>query len=843
MTGAVRIAWRNLRQGVRGFRIFLICIILGVSAITGINALSRALSDGLASQGRVLLGGDITVSRMHRDADSNELAMLDAIGHRSRQASMRAMATADDKAALVDLKAVDDAYPLVGTLQIEPPLPLTAALQSHDGVFGAIADPALFARLNLKAGDVIRIGDVTLKLVAQIISEPDRIGAGISFGPRLIISHAALAATQLIGPGSLVRYSYHVILPDGTNADQAVRRAVDQLTQNFADAGFEIRNRMAASPQLEKNIERFTQFLAIVGLTALIVGGAGVANAVQAHLDRRRNTFAILKTLGARGGTVFAIALIEVMTLALLGTVIGLVIGNALPFMIAMLAASWLPVTLAPTVAPDLVIYGTLYGLLTALTFSLWPLSRVHDIQVASLFRDQIAARKQWPRARYQIALGASMTGLVSVILLTSYNLRIAGFALLGMAATFIVMRGVASGVTQIAKRLPRFGGTITRLAIGNIYRPGALTPTLMLSLGVSIGLLVTIALVDSNLRQQLTRSLPDRAPSFFFVDIPARDLEKFSNFLSKEAPDGKVERVPMLRGRITQIKDVKAENAKVSDDAAWVLDGDRGITFSSTIPTGSTLTEGEWWSDDDQGPPLVSIEADIAKGLDLKLGDPITVNVLGRSITARIANLRKVEWQSLGINFVLVFSPNTFVGAPTTWLATLALPPASTIESETGLLVASAKQFPAVTAIRVKEALDTINDVVRQLMIAIRGAAGLTIFASILVLAGALGSGQRMRIHDAVILKTLGATRRVLIAAYALEYGLLATIASCFGLLIGSVAGFAIVHFAMRLSFGFFPFEASFTILIAIVGTILIGLIGTWSVLGETPARHLRAE
>lgn len=843
MTGALRIALRNLRHGVSGFRIFLICIALGVSAITGINALSRALSDGLSSQGRALLGGDISISRMHRDMEPQDIGTITALGALSHQASLRAMATAGEKAALVDLKAVDDTYPLVGTLESEPALPIIDALAKQGDAFGAIADPALLARLEIKTGDTIRIGDVALVIRARIVSEPDRIGAGISFGPRLIISHDALAATQLVGPGSLVRYSYRIDLPDGANDDDAVRRMVDRLAQSFAESGFEIRNRMAASPQLEKNIERFTQFLAIVGLTALVVGGAGVANAVQAHLDRRRNTFAILKTLGASGGKVFAIALIEVMALACLGTIIGLVIGSALPFVVAKLAASLLPVTLEPTLAPDLLASGALYGLLTALAFSLWPLARVHDIQVAALFRDTVAGKSQLPRLRYLVMLIASLAGLAVAVIATSYSMRIAIFALLGMAATFILMRLVASGVMILARHLPRFGGTITRLAIGNIHRPGALTPTLMLSLGLSIGLLVTIALTDANLRQQLTRSLPERAPSFFFVDIPARDLDRFSKFLADETQDSKIEQVPMLRGRITQIKDVKAQDAKASEDAAWVLDGDRGITFSETIPAGSTLTEGEWWAPDYQGKPLVSMEAEIAKGLNLKLGDTITVNVLGRSLTATIANLRKVEWQSLGINFVLVFSPNTFAGAPSTWLATLALPAATSVTEESRLLASSAKQFPAVTAIRIKEALQTINDLVGQLMIAIRGAAGLTIFASILVLAGALGSGQRMRIRDAVILKTLGATRKKLIAAYALEYGLLASIAAVFGLLAGSIASWLIVELAMKLSFKFFLFETSLTILFSIIGTVIIGLVGTWSVLGERPARHLRAE
>lgn len=838
-----RLAFRNLRQGLRGFGIFLACIALGVTTIVGIESLSRSLADGLAAEGRTILGADISLSRMHRPATDAEQAIFSHIGQVSEIASLRGMAASDQGAALVDIKAVDETYPSIGAIELDPPQSVNAALSFQDGAFGAFADLALFSRLDLKPGSTIKLGDAKIRLSAILVSEPDRIGSGLTFGPRLVLSPAALTASGLVQPGSLVRYTYRLLVHDGQNDDMAIRDKVALLTHTLSDSGFEIRSRLNASPQLSKNIERFTQFLTFVGLTALIVGGTGVANAVSAYLDRRRNSMAILKALGASGTTVFTIAFIEIIGLAIVGIVIGLIIGAALPFVVTYLAAPLLPFPLEPKLYGGRLFIGALYGILTAITFSLGPLGRVHDIPVAALFRDAVADDKSWPRLRYLLGAIAAAMALSSAVIFFSFDRFLASMGVVGTLIAFVVLRLVASVIMALAKRLPRPKKTEFRLALSNIYRPGALTPSLVLSLGLGVTLLVAISLIDANISRQLTKSLPERAPSFFFVDIPGRDLERFDQFLHSAAGDATIVHVPMLRGRITELKGVKAENAKSSEDASWVLEGDRGITFSDRVPDGSTLVAGDWWSADYKGPPLVSLEADIAKGLGLHLGDEISVNVLGRTMTATIASLRRVDWQSMGINFVMVFSPNTFSGAPASYLATLTSKGASDAKNEASLLNQSAKAFPAVSAIRVKEALDAINELVAKLVLGIRGASAITVVAGILVLAGALGAGQRNRIRDAVILKTLGATRNRLLLSYCMEYGIIGFAAALFGLLAGTGAAFAVVVFAMKSGFVFASLPAIGTMVLATAATVLIGLIGTWRVLDEKPSAHLKGQ
>ena len=360
------------------------------------------------------------------------------------------------------------------------------------------------------------------------------------------------------------------------------------------------------------------------------------------------------------------------------------------------------------------------------------------------------------------------------------------------------------------------------------------------MSLGLGLALLVTVTLIDGSIRRQLTDSLPAAAPSFFFLDVPNRDGAAFDTFLRERTPEAAIERVPMLRGRIVSLRGIAAADYPAPPEAEWVLRGDRGITFAERPPEGSTVTAGAWWDADHDGPPLVSFDQELAGELGLSIGDAVEVNVLGRAITAEIANFRTVEWESLGINFVMVFSPDTFRGAPYSYLATLTSPD-GTEEAERGLLRAVADAFPSVTAVRVKEALETINRLVGDLALGIRAASGITILASILVLGGALAAGHRHRVYDAVILKTLGAVRARLLAAFAIEYLLLGFATALFGLVAGGLAAWVIVTEVMDLDFHFDAAGAALAAGSALVITVALGLAGTWRILGEAPARHLR--
>ncbi len=838
-TLTLRLALRELRGGVRGFYIFIACLALGVMAIAAVGSLTGALTEGLADQSRVILGGDVAFSLIQREVSPAERAFLVAHGDLSVAATGGPRPRpGDGRAALVEVKAVDGAYPLYGGVTVEPAGDLAGQLARRGDAFGVVADPALLARLNLQPGDRVTIGAATFELRAALKSEPDKLAGGIGFGPRLMMSDEALVATGLVQPGSLVRWIYRLRFP-ASAAD--VGATIDAAKAQFPEAGWEIRNRDNAAPQLERNIERFSQYLTLVGLTALLIGGVGVANSARYFLDRKRNVMAILKSVGATGARVVAVYFIEVLIVAAIGVTIGLAAGAALPFGIAAVFGAISPLPLAPAVYPGQLALAAAYGLLTAAMFSLWQLGRAHDVPVAALFRDQVAPLRLMPRRRYVIAVAVIAAAFVILAVTAAFDRRIAMIFIVAAVAVFGFLRLIASLVMIVASRAPRPQITVLRLAISNIFRPGALTPTVVMSLGLGLALLVTILEVDANLSRQFTAVLPERAPSFFFIDIPSDAAEQFDAVVHNAAPGAKLERVPMLRGRIVSARGVPAEELKPKPEAAWALQSDRGMTFTSQVPAGSRLVAGEWWTPDYSGPPLVSLERQIADGLGLKIGDDITVNVLGRNLTARIASLRAVDWNSLGINFVLVFSPTALRGAPHMEIATATYPDGGTAGEETALLKAVLDALPGVTAVRVKDALDAVAAVVMNLVLAVRAASSITLISAVMVLGGALAAGHRHRVYDAVILKTLGATRLQLMSAYAVEYLLLGAATVLFGVVAGSIAGWRIVTDLMTLPFHWQSGPSIAAAVIAVVVTIAFGLAGTWPALGRKPAEVLR--
>jgi putative ABC transport system permease protein len=844
----LRLALRELRGGLRGFYVFVACIALGVFAIAAVGSVSRALVDGISEEGQAILGGDIAFSIIHRQVGPDERAFLDSLGSVSEIATLWAMARTPDGNAqtLVELKAVDAAYPLFGAFEIAPdPVPAAGSLQDliamRDGRYGLVADAGLADRLGAGIGDPVAIGNATFVLTGLIAREPDRLSSGLGWGPHVVIASPALATTGLIQPGSLVRWHYRVAMAPETSADDVAAVEARAKTE-FPDAGWRINDRNDAAPGLRSEIDRFTMYLTLVGLTALVVGGVGVANAVTAYLDGRRATIATLKGLGAGGALIFRSYLTEILLLAAVAMAIGLAFGALMPWVAGSALASILPVADAvPGLYLSELIQAIAFGTLTALAFALWPLGRAREVPATALYREYVGNVSARPRPIYVVVLAAIIAILAGLAIGLAYEPKLAAIFVAGALAAFVVLRMVGVLIMAVARRAPHSRFVVLRMAIAAIHRPGAVTPSVVLSLGLGLTLLVTIALIDGNLSRQLTMALPDRAPSFFFLDIPRADAERFRSLVDAQAPDGTVEEVPMLRGRFVSLKGIPVADYPAPPEAEWILRGDRGITYQADPPENGKLVEGEWWPADYEGPPLVSFADESAKELGLALGDQVEVNVLGRTITATIANTRSVDWSTLSINFVMVFSPNTFAGAPHMVLATVTMPDGAGADRELGLMREVTRQFPTVTSVRVKEALDTVNALVRRLAWAVRAASGITVIAGVLVLAGALAASHRHRIHDAVVLKTLGATRSRLIGAYVIEFALIGGLTAIFALAAGTLAGLIVIEQVMDFDFAFLPLVAVAAVVSALVLTVGLGLAGTWRVLGRKPAAYLR--
>ncbi len=849
---ALRFALRELRGGLSGFYIFLACIALGVAAISGVNSVARSITQGIAEQGQQILGGDVAVSLVQQEVSSEQLEFLQGFGKVSRNSTLRAMGRLPDgsQQTLVELKAIDEAYPLFGEMKGEKGI-----VRSMDlGADKVLIEGLLSERLGVVPGDAINIGSRQFVIADIITDEPDKLGENFGFGPRVLITREGLVSADLIKPGSLVTNAWKIRFDNPSREN--VENFVKEAEAKFPEAGWRIRSRENAAPALSRNIERFSDFLTLVGLTALIVGGVGVANAVRAFLETKRPVIATFKSLGAPGNLVFLTYLFQILILSLGGIAIGMVLGALMPPFAGWALAGVLPVPQSGSLQWAPLGLGAVYGFLTALAFAVWPLGVAREIAATDLFRGQSEAGfNRMPRPVYLVLLAACVLALTLLAVYLSENRFIAVVFIGAIAFSFLLLRLVALGIQYLAKRAPAARSTELRMAIGNIHRPGSLTPSVVLSLGLGLALLVALAMIDSNLRQQVSGNLPERAPDFFFVDIQNNDHEAFESLLKSTAPEGKVFSVPMLRGRITALKGIPVEEYPVGSEGGWVLRGDRGITYATNIPENSTLSEGAWWPKDYAGKQLVSFSAQEAGELDLDVGDEIVVNVLGRNITAEIASLRNVEWESLAINFVMVFSPNTFAGAPHSFMATLTLDDdkAGTIKdsNQAGsnrldqrdgeIIRAVAKTYPAITSVRVREALEMVNKLIGQLATAIRAAASVALIASILVLGGALAAGNRARVHDAVVLKTLGATRWRLVRSFVYEYAILGFATALFALMAGGIASWFVISRIMEFPFVFQPNVAILTLFSALIMTVGFGLIGTWRILGQKAAPVLR--
>jgi putative ABC transport system permease protein len=841
----LRFALRDLRGGLAGLRIVILCVALGVAAIVGVNSLARSLEAGLGRDGRTILGGDASFSLMHRELAPDERAYLASVGATSTVATLRAMArNAGGDATLVEAKAVGETWPDLGAATFDPAMTPTQALAPGGDAFGAAVEPTLMDRLGLVIGDRFDIGAAHFVVRTRIVAEPDRLATGIGFGPRVLMSEAALRASGLILPGALIRWTTRVRLgaadappPDAAAVDAFVAAA----KAAFPQAGWEARSRANVSPDFARDLDRFSEFLTLVGLMSLVVGGVGVANAAQSFVERKLATLAILKALGASGGAAVALALAEFLAVTLIGVAAGLGVGAATPFVVDALFAAALPLPLAPAIFPRELALGALYGLLTALAFAVAPLGRAHDAPVAQLFRSLVESGSAPARWRYRLAAGIAALALAALAILSGPQRSVALVVVVASAAAMVGLRLIAFAAMALARRAPRPASVVWRLALANLSRPGALTPSVVLSLGLGVAALVALTLVDSNLRAQLRRTSPGETPSFYFLDVRSGEIDAFRRFLADQAPQAKIVEAPMMRGRIVRLRDTPAAEVKAKESAAWALEGDRGVTFSASPPEGSKIVAGDWWGADYSGPPLVSMEAGVAEGLGVKVGDSVTLNVLGREVTARVANLRRVDWRSFAINFVFVFSPNTFKGAPYTGLFTAALPPAAGAAAEGALMKAAARDFPSIATIRVREALATIEALTAKLALAIRAAAGVALASAAIVLAGALAASRRARIADAVILKILGATRPRLIAAFLAEYALLGLFAALFGAAAGAAAAFAIVVWVMGFDFAVAAGPALAAVAAGLALTVALGMVGAWRILGEKPAAFLR--
>ena len=837
VTLALRLARRDLRGGWKSFRLAMAGLVLGVATIAGIGSFGAGLVDGLRENGRVLLGADVALLTTMMELDGDQRTWLDDRGTVSASLEMNAMAMAGDAPPLlVSLKAVDGLWPLYGAVAIEPAMPLGDALRIEDGVAGVVADAAFAERLGLGLGDRFAMGNGSFRLNATLIDEPDRASAPFQLGPRVLVAREGLAASDLLGPATMARYTYRVKLPEGGDA----AAFTEDLETAWPDAGWRVRSHENANPSLMRFLERLRLFITLVGLAALLVGGIGVASAVRTYLERKTGSVAIFKALGAPSRLVFAVYLIEVAAMAAVGVVIGLVAGALLPPLVGALARAALPVPVAAGVYPLPLALAAAFGLLTALVFALLPLAATRDVPAAALLRERGGGSGGGRPRRGDIALVALLAaGLAALAVAASADRVLAAAFVAGAALALLLFRLAGGALVALLRRARHARSPILRLALGGLVRPGAATGAVVVAFGIGLTVLSAVAGVQANLREEIGQTLPENAPAFFFIDIQPDQIEPFTALAQATPGVAAVESVPSLRGRIMAINGVPVGEAQIDPSVRWAADGDRGVTYAAEAPANAEVVEGAWWPQDYAGPPLLSFDAEIAEGFGIGIGDTLTVNVMGRDITATIANLRRIDWATMGINFVLVFDPGILKGAPHTHIATVH----AAAGSESALRSAVAREFPNVSAIGVRDVLGDVLAILSRIDAAIGGIAGLALLAGIVVLAEAVAAQQRRRVYDAAVMKVLGATRGQLAAAFTIEHLILGGATAALALALGGLAAWGVVRFVLDTSW-VLPWGPLLAVAaLALSVSLVAGIAASWRALSRPAAPILRGE
>lgn len=838
---AWRWAWREGRGALPRFRLFLACLALGVAAIALIGLLRAGFEAGLQSEGATLLGGDAEITLTYRRASAEERAFLEkAAVALSEVITFRSMATAGGEGALTQVKAVDGLYPLKGTLRLAPDIPLAAALATDaSGLPGAVVAPELAARLGLDIGARFSLGTQSFRLTALIAAEPDSASGGFALAPRTIVQTEALAQSGLLTPGALFDSAYRLTLPEGApvSALSALRAAFEQA---FPESGLRWADKRRAAPGLERFLDRTASFLVLVGLSGLAVGGLGIQAAVRGYLAEKTRVIATLKSLGAGAGLIFRLYLWQVGGLALLGVVLGLLLAGLALALVGPLISPLLPFPLALTLRPAPLAEAAFYGLVAALLFTLWPLAKAEALRPAALYRGEGGQGRPRARRMWQIG-GLAAFGLGGAVALSgAWGLALGTLA--GLCAALFGLWLAALGLRRAAafwaRRLARHSGgrgrLALRLALGGLASERAETGATLMALGLCLTVLAAIGQIDANLRRAIAEDLPARAPSFFVLDIRADQITDFVARLGADPRIETLESAPMLRGVIREINGRPAR--EVAGDH-WVLRGDRGLTYAESPPPGTTLTAGRWWPADYEGPPQVSFAAEEAAELGLRLGDRLTLNVLGRDLEAEITSFRAVEFRSARIGFVMVLNAAALRAAPHGHIATLYADPAE----DAGLLRDVIAAFPNVTMINLREASAKVAEAAGAIARATGIAASATLAIGLLVLIATAAAAVAARRREAALFKTLGAGRRFVLAVLVLRAGLLGLVAGGIALALSGLGAFVVLHFVMDAAYVPLLGPALGVLALGLVVSLAATLAFAWPVLSARPATILR--
>ena len=845
---ALRMAWRETRGAWRHFVAFFLCVALGVAALVSVGTLAANLDHTLGREAKALMGGDLELRSAHPlDGDAvRALAGLRRDGAVTTAVSElvgMARNPARGTSLLAELKAVAAGYPLYGRVETAPELPLHELLAARDGARGALVEAQLLERLGLAVGDPLVIGTARFAIRGVIRREPDRSAGFVTLGPRVLLAAPALEATGLLQAGSRVRYRTLVRLPLRVSPRDASQR----LAGEIADPSVRMAVFDESQPGLRRFFTQLATYLGLVGLASLLVGGIGVASAVTTFVRRQLGTIAVLKCLGAPSRVLLLTYLVQMQALGVLGSLAGAAAGALIQPALVGFLAPFAPFVLEPRWDGLTLARGVAMGTLTALLCALWPLLTVRAVPPALVLRSEVEAGA-WRAGRPWRAALPIVAGLAALVFWQAGGAKLGAIFVGASLAALAVLAGLSRGVVGLARSLPRLPGLAWRQGLAGLHRPGGHTARVITALGLGVMLLVTVALLEANLGRQIAFEQKREAPSFFFIDVQPDQRAAFAGLVSRAAGNAAAPTLtPVVRARIAAVDGTPVTRALIdrrraqAPDKIWYLTREYVLTASAEAPPATnTLTRGRWWTAEDAGRrAYVSMEEDAARYLGVDVGGRLTFDVQGVPVEAEVLSLRKVDWQSLSMNFFAILSPGALDGAPATYIATARVPAAA----EAGLQDRVAAAFPNVTAIPVRGVLERVAAVLEQISWAVRFMALFSVAAGLTVMAGALAATRYQRLYESVILKTLGATRGAVARAFAVEYACLGAAAGVGGTLLAAALAWVVLRFVLDVPWTLEPDTLAWGAVATTGVSLGVGFLATFRLLGRTPLAVLRQE
>ena len=839
------LAVRESRGSAGRLTFFALCLSVGVAAVVAVAGLAQALDSGIQAQARELLAADIAISS-RRQIPDEVLAAVDGIagGRRTGVIEMPSVvslpgangeAGSPGPSVLCEIKAVGPIYPFYGEVVTDPSLPLSELLGGDRVLVG----PELLTRLGAGIGNRLRIGSAFFTISGTVTAEPDRLEIGFTFGPRVMMSLEGLEKTGLAGLGSRVGHRVLVRLA-GEATPVELRTAAETIRAAVADPQFiEVETATEAQPALRNALARVERFLALVALLSLLIGGIGVAQAVRAWLAGRMDAIAVLRALGARPREVFVLYLGQTALLALIGSAVGALVGAVVARLVPGLLGDLLPVQVEVGWQPAAMLRGIALGVGVAVLFALRPLVdvlRVPPVRVLRRDADPLPVNRTVAAVLFAVLVaGVTVTATAQ----SGSVVRGVQFAVGLMVATAVLAAGAWLVVRAVGKTPREFGSVALRHGLAALARPGSGTLGAVVALGLGVLTVLGMYLIQGRMSAQLEADLPEDAPTVFLVDIQPDQWDRVRTSL-EEAGAENLDSVEVVMARLQAINGVPVdelvpERSEDSGDRRWVLTREQRLTSLEILPEDNVIVEGALWSDPERAE--VSIEQDFAVDLGVGVGDTVTFNIQGVSLELLVSSIRTVEWERFSINFFLVVEPGVLDNAPRYRIAAARLAETAELPLQDRL----AATFPNVTMLRIREVLDKVVAVLRQLGFGVRLLGAFTVLAGIAILAGAVSAGAVRRGRQVALYKTLGMTRLQVVAVFTVEYALVGLVAGVLGAAGGVVLAWLVTRFGFEITWtwspGVYALAAATTILLSVVA----GLAASARALAVRPLAVLR--